>query len=94
VLEEDVAELEELSVLVDDAVLDIVLLETLLGIEEEVAMLDDVEELIEDDGVLTGQDVPVVKTVVIVVVAVLVTVCIRSAIIHYGTAHSLRFQGR
>ena len=38
-------------------------------------MLEDTEELIEDEGENTGQDVPVVKTLVIVVVAVLVTVC-------------------
>jgi hypothetical protein len=38
-------------------------------------VLDEIGELAEDEGVNTGQDVPVVEILVMVVVAVLVTVC-------------------
>ncbi|CAN9134788.1 unnamed protein product [Alternaria alternata] len=76
VLADDVAELEEGPlVLVDDNVLEITLLVTLLDNEEDVCVLDEIGELAEDEGVNTGHDVPVVEILVMVVVAVLVTVC-------------------
>ncbi|CAN9092720.1 unnamed protein product [Alternaria alternata] len=76
VLADDVAELEEGPlVLVDDNVLEITLLVTLLDNEEDVSVLDEIGELAEDEGVNTGHDVPVVEILVMVVVAVLVTVC-------------------
>ena len=76
VLADDVAELEEEPpVLVDDNVLEITLLVTLLDDEEDVCVLDEIGELAEDEGVNTGHDVPVVEILVMVVVAVLVTVC-------------------
>ncbi|KAH8636649.1 putative dentin sialophosphoprotein-like [Alternaria alternata] len=76
VLADDVAELEEeLPVLVDDNVLEITLLVTLLDNEEDMCVLDEIGELAEDEGVNTGQDVPVVEILVMVVVAVLATVC-------------------
>jgi hypothetical protein len=71
VLVDDVLALDdELSVLVDDTVLEMVLLDRLLDSEEEVAELETVEELKDEEGVMTGQEVPVVKVVVIVVNAV------------------------
>ncbi|CAN9107622.1 unnamed protein product [Alternaria alternata] len=76
VLADDVAELEEGPlVFVDDNVLEITLLVTLLDNEEDVCVLDEIGELAEDEGVNTGHDVPVVEILVMVVVAVLVTVC-------------------
>ena len=65
----------ELSVLVDDAVLERVLLDGLLDDEEIVTVLDDAEELSDEEGVMTGQEVPVVKILVIVVNAVDVALC-------------------
>jgi hypothetical protein len=76
VLPDDAAELEEEPpVLVDENVLEITLLVTLLDNEEDISVLDEIGELAEDEGVNTGQDVPVVEILVMAVVAVLVTVC-------------------
>jgi hypothetical protein len=61
---------DELSVLVDEIVLEMVLLDGLLEDEDKVAVLDDAEELRDEEGVMTGQEVPVVKILVIVVNAV------------------------
>ncbi len=95
VLNEDETELDDLFVLVDDDVLEAMLLEIPLDMEEEEIMLDDIEELIEDELGMTGQDVSVVKTVVIVVVAVLVTVYdSKSAVTQHKLTQSLRFQDR
>jgi hypothetical protein len=95
VLNEDETELDDLFVLVDDDVLEAMLLEIPLDMEEEEIMLDDIEELIEDELGMTGQDVPVVKTVVIVVVAVLVTVYdSKSAVTQHKLTQSLQFQDR
>lgn len=64
---EDEAELE-------DTALDTMLLERLLETADEVTALDDAEEIIDEDGGMPGQEVPVVTTAVIVVVAEFVTV--------------------
>jgi len=48
----------------------------------------EVEELIEDDGVMVGQDVPVIVTLVYVVVSIFVTVY--NMISHYPSRTDMK----